>query len=84
MLEKIDPDDVAAHYNLAVLYRRMGMKQQAEREQGLLLTEKFDPNSLTRSLSFLQKHPEISDESVPWHLHTDLPQSGNPSSSNDR
>jgi hypothetical protein len=80
-LEAIDPDDVAAHYNLTVLYRRMGMKKQAEQEQALLMTEKFDPNSLTRSLSFLQKHPEISDESVPWHVHTDLPQKNGPSGS---
>jgi tetratricopeptide (TPR) repeat protein len=73
-LEGIDPDDVAAHYNLAVLYRRMGMKTQAEQEQALLLTEKVDPESLTTSLAFLRNHPDISDESVPWHIHTDLPQ----------
>jgi tetratricopeptide (TPR) repeat protein len=83
-LEAIDPDDVAAHYNLAVLYRRTGMKKQAEQEQALLITEKFDPKSLTRSLSFLQSHPEISDESVPWHLHTDLPQNSSSSGSNER
>ncbi len=73
-LEGIDPDDVAAHYNLAVLYRRMGMKKQAEREQKLLLTEKVDPESLTSSLAFLRSHPDVSAESVPWHIHTDLPQ----------
>ena len=73
-LEKIDPDDVAAHYNLAVLYRRMGMKKQAEQEQMLLLTEKVDPESLTSSLAFLRSHPDVSVESVPWHIHTDLPQ----------
>ena len=26
-LQAIDPDDLAAHYNLAILYRRKGMKQ---------------------------------------------------------
>ncbi len=57
-LEAIDPDDVAAHYNLSVLYRRMGMKPQAEKEQALLLTEKNDPEALTRSLIFLSDHPE--------------------------
>ena len=25
-LQAIDPDDLAAHYNLAILYRRKGMK----------------------------------------------------------
>jgi tetratricopeptide (TPR) repeat protein len=75
-LEAIDPDDVAAHYNLSVLYRRMGMQKQAAQEQALLITEKFDPSSPTFSLNFLRDHPEISGESVPWHLHTDLPQKG--------
>ena len=28
-LQAIDPDDLAAHYNLAVIYRRMGMKEKA-------------------------------------------------------
>jgi tetratricopeptide (TPR) repeat protein len=72
-LEGIDPDDVAAHYNLSILYRRMNMKREAEQEQALLLTEKADPEALTKSLAFLSKHPEIAEESIPWHLHTDLP-----------
>lgn len=71
-LEAIDPDDIAAHYNLAIIYRRMGMQKQAEREQALLLTEKADPESLTSSLKYLRAHPDISAESAPWHLHTDL------------
>ena len=25
------------------------------------------------ALEFLRKHPEISTESVPWHMHTDIP-----------
>jgi tetratricopeptide (TPR) repeat protein len=76
-LEAIDPDDIAAHYNLSVLYRRMGMKKQAEQEQALLLTEKADPEALTKSLNFLTNHPEISKESIPWHIHTDLPENEN-------
>ncbi len=55
----------------------MGMKKQAEQEQALLLTEKADPEALTRSLSFLTNHPEISKESIPWHVHTDLPDNEN-------
>lgn len=77
-LEALDPDDVAAHYNLAILYRRMGMSQQAKREQALLLDEKADPEALTSSLKYLSQHPEVSSESVPWHLHTDLPQQMSP------
>ena len=71
-LQRIDPDDLAAHYNLALLYRRSGMKKEAAEQAALFATEKVDPGAPTYSLDFLRKHPEISTESVPWHVHTDL------------
>jgi Flp pilus assembly protein TadD len=70
-LQAIDPDDLAAHYNLAVLYRRKGMKAEAEQQAALYATKRIDPAAPTYSLDFLRKHPEISTESVPWHMHTD-------------
>jgi Tfp pilus assembly protein PilF len=70
-LQRIDPDDLAAHYNLSILYRRAGMHDKAVEQQALFLTKKFDPGAPTYSLDFLRKHPEISTESVPWHMHTD-------------
>ena len=73
-LQAVDPDDVAAHYNLSVLYRRMGMKEKAAEEAAKFVTKEIDPGAPTYSLEFLRKHPEISTESVPWHMHTDLPQ----------
>ena len=72
-LQAIDPDDLAAHYNLAVLYRRMGMKDKAAEQAALFATKQVDPGAPTYSLEFLRKHPEISTESVPWHMHTDIP-----------
>ena len=71
-LQAIDPDDVAAHYNLAILYRRKGMKAEAEQQAALYATKRIDPAAPTYSLDFLRRHPEISTESVPWHMHTDL------------
>jgi Tfp pilus assembly protein PilF len=71
-LQAIDPDDLAAHYNLAVLYRRKGMKAEAAQQAALYATKKIDPGAPTYSLDFLRKHPEISTESVPWHMHTDI------------
>jgi Tfp pilus assembly protein PilF len=71
-LQAIDPDDVAAHYNLAILYRRKGMKAEAAKQAALYATKRIDPAAPTYSLDFLRKHPEISTESVPWHMHTDL------------
>lgn len=71
-LQLIDPDDLAAHYNLAILYRRAGMKKEAARESAQYAIKYVDPGAPTYSLEFLRKHPEISIESVPWHMHTDL------------
>jgi tetratricopeptide (TPR) repeat protein len=71
-LQAIDPDDLAAHYNLAILYRRKGLKKQSEQEAALYHEKRIDPGAPTYSLDYLRKHPEISNESVPWHLHTDM------------
>lgn len=71
-LQRIDPDDLAAHYNLAILYRRQGMKTKAAEQAALYATKRIDPEAPTYSLSFLRKHPEISTESVPWHVHTNM------------
>jgi tetratricopeptide (TPR) repeat protein len=70
-LQAVDPDDLAAHYNLAILYRRTGLKQQAEHEASLYTIKRIDPGAPTYSLDYLRKHPEISNESVPWHLHNE-------------
>ena len=71
-LQAIDPDDLTAHYNLALLYRRAGMKEKAKEQSAKFVTKKIDPGAPTYSLDFLRKHPEISIESVPWHVHKDL------------
>ncbi len=71
-LQAIDPDDLAAHYNLAILYRREGMKKQAAEEAALYTAKRIDPAAPTYSLDYLRKHPEISTESVPWHVHTEM------------
>lgn len=70
-LQDVDPDDLAAHYNLAVLYRRLGMKAEAAKESAQYAMKWIDPAAPTYSLEYLRKHPEISIESVPWHVHSD-------------
>lgn len=70
-LQAIDPDDLTAHYNLALLYRRMGMKDKAREQSALFATKRVDPGAPTYSLDYLRRHPELSIESVPWHVHTD-------------
>jgi Tfp pilus assembly protein PilF len=71
-LQSIDPDDLAAHYILSIVYRRLGMKEQAAREASDFADQKDDPTASTYALEFLRKHPEITSESVPWHTHSDL------------
>jgi Flp pilus assembly protein TadD len=73
LLQQIDPDDLAAHYNLSIIYRRMGLKDMAAVQQAMFVTKKFDPISPTYSLNFLRQHTEISAESIPWHMHSDNP-----------
>lgn len=72
-LQAIDPDDLAAHYNLAILYRRSGMKRQSEAEAAQYRIKEIDPGAPTYSLDYLRKHPELSIESVPWHVHSSMP-----------
>ncbi|MEK6397237.1 MAG: tetratricopeptide repeat protein [Terriglobus sp.] len=71
-LQRIDPDDVAAHYNLSLLYRRNGKKDAARQQAALFATKKTDPGAPTYSQDFLRLHPEISTESIPWHIHSSL------------
>jgi len=71
-LQKIDPDDLTAHYNLSILYRRMGRTEEAADQQSMFIDKKVDPGAPTYSLNYLRVHPEISTESIPWHMHTDV------------
>jgi tetratricopeptide (TPR) repeat protein len=68
-LQAIDPDDLAAHYQLAIIYRRLGEKQKAAVESAKFADQKDDPTASVYALEFLRKHPEVASESVAWHAH---------------
>jgi tetratricopeptide (TPR) repeat protein len=68
-LQAVDPDDLAAHYQLAIIYRRLGEKERAAIESAKFADQKDDPTASTYALEFLGKHPEVAAESVVWHLH---------------
>jgi tetratricopeptide (TPR) repeat protein len=68
-VQTIDPDDLAAHYNLAILYRRLGLKDKATEQAAYFADQKDDPTASTFALEYLRKHHEIAQESVPWHVH---------------
>ena len=46
------------------------MKESAYEAQQYKIKE-VDPGAPTYSLDYLRHHPEISIESVPWHVHTE-------------
>ena len=46
------------------------MKDKAAEQAAMFATKQVDPGAPTYSLEFLRKHPEISTESVPWHMHS--------------
>jgi tetratricopeptide (TPR) repeat protein len=68
-LQVIDPDDLAAHYQLAIIYRRTGEKQKAAIEAAKFADQKDDPGASEYALKFLARHPEVAAESVVWHTH---------------
>jgi len=66
---KIDPEDLGAHYNLMLVYRKLGRNDDAKREAKIFADLKDDPNALALANQFLRRHPEMSNESVYWHVH---------------
>lgn len=71
----IDPEDLGAHYNLMLIYRKTGKTEDAKREAKIFADLKDDPAALSLANQFLRKHPEMSNESVYWHIH-DLTRGG--------
>jgi tetratricopeptide (TPR) repeat protein len=65
----IDPEDLGAHYNLMLVYRKLGRTDEARREAKIFADLKDDPGALSLANQFLRKHPEMSNESVYWHVH---------------
>ena len=65
----IDPEDVGAHYNLMLVYRKLGRTEEAKREAKIFADLKDDPGALSLANQFLRRHPEMSNESVYWHVH---------------
>ena len=69
IVQTIDPDDLAAHYVLAIIYRRLGLKDKAAEQAAIFADQKDDPSANSFALDYLRKHTEVASESVPWHTH---------------
>lgn len=70
---QIDPEDLGAHYNLMLIFRKLGMREEAKRESRIFAELKDDPSATPLANAFLRKHPEMSNESVYWHVHDMAP-----------
>ncbi|HET7104631.1 MAG TPA: tetratricopeptide repeat protein [Terracidiphilus sp.] len=68
-LQAIDPDNLAAHYALAIIYRRLGDRKKSALESAKYVDQKADPTAGVYALMVLRKHPEVAAESVTWHVH---------------
>jgi tetratricopeptide (TPR) repeat protein len=77
-LQGIDPDDLSAHYNLSILYRRFGLNDKASEQANYFADQKDDPTAGTYALEYLLQHPEVARESNLLHVHDLDTRSGQP------
>ncbi|MBS1792583.1 MAG: tetratricopeptide repeat protein [Acidobacteria bacterium] len=69
----IDPEDVGSHYNLMILYQKLGMRDEAKKEAVIFKDLKDDPQVTALAGNFLQANPAAGNESLPFHTHDLLP-----------
>jgi lipoprotein NlpI len=65
----IDPEDVGAHYNMMLMYRKTGLKTEAEREQKIFLDLKDDPRTTALAADFLQTNQAVARRSLPYYVN---------------
>lgn len=70
-VQSIDPDSLAAHYMLAILYRRLGKMKESAEQEAIFADDKDDPMIMIQAEKYYEAHPDIADEAVPWHVHTE-------------
>ncbi len=66
---EIDPEDLSAHYNLIVIYQKLGMRDEAKKVAIIFRDLKDDPGATSLASTFLQKNRSIAIESLPFHQH---------------
>ncbi len=75
--QTVAPDDLLCHYYLAILYRRLGMKDKADGQAALYVEKRDDPGAPTTILAYLRSHPESDAEGMGMgsHVHSDAKES---------
>jgi tetratricopeptide (TPR) repeat protein len=65
----IDPEDTGAHYNLMLIYSKLGMKQDAQREEKIFADLKDDPRTTALAGAFLEKNQAVGRRSLPYYIN---------------
>jgi tetratricopeptide (TPR) repeat protein len=65
----IDPEDVGAHYNMMIIFQKLGMRDEARRFARRFQDLKDDQQVTSLASNFLQANWHIGNESLPFHLH---------------
>lgn len=65
---KIDPEDAGAHYNLMLIYNKLGMREESKQEAKIFADLKDDPGALSVAAEFLRRNPQMKNLSVPYHI----------------
>lgn len=68
-LQSINPDDLTAHYYLGIIYGKLGMKSEAERESLLYAEHREDPTMGSLVQDFWRANPGLVNEITPYHIH---------------
>lgn len=66
---RIDPEDTGAHYNLMLIYRKLGRLEDAKREARIFADLKDDPAAFPIASEFLRQHPEVGNQSLLWRVY---------------
>lgn len=66
----IDPEDVGAHYNLMIIFQKLGRFEEAKNEAAIFKDLKEDPTVTSLAGTFLQTNSPIATESLPFHTHS--------------
>ncbi len=65
----IDPEDVSSHYNLIIIYQKLGMREESKKQSAIFKDLKDDPQVTALASNFLQSRANIGNESLPFHTH---------------
>lgn len=66
----IDPEDVGAHYNLMIIFQKLGRFEEAKKEAAIFKDLKDDSTITNLAGTFLQTNSPIANESLPFHTHS--------------